>query len=112
MRAQGSDTSGGGAQAHIVMTSRQSGTTTLLQAEAQVFLTGRVAGFGRSLAGDVSRRMFQEFAHAVDLVASGGEPVPSAQVPKALPMLWSVLSDRLRERARKVRNRWGRGSSA
>lgn len=112
MRAQGSDTSGGGAQAHIVMTSRQSGTTTLLQAEAQVFLTGRVAGFGRSLAGDVSRRMFQEFAHAVDRVASGGEPVPSAQVPKALPMLWSVLSDRLRERARKVRNRWGRGSSA
>jgi len=111
MRAQGNDTSGGGAQAHIVMTSRQSGTTTLLQAEAQVFLTGRVAGFGRSLAGDVSRRMFQEFARAVDQVASGREPAPSGQAPKALSMLWSVLGDRLRERARKVRSRLGRGSS-
>jgi xanthine dehydrogenase YagT iron-sulfur-binding subunit len=111
LRAQGADTSGGGAQAHIEMTSRQSGTTTTLEAQARVFLTGRVAGFGRSLAGDVSRRMFEEFARAVDQVASGGEPAPSGQTPKALSMLWSVLADRLRERARAARNRLRRKRS-
>ena len=112
LRAQGSDTSGGGAQAHIVMSSRQSGATTSLEAQARVFLTGRVAGFGRSLAGDVSRRMFEDFARAVDQVASGQELTASGQPPKALSMLWSVFADRLRERVRMVRKRFGRHDSA
>jgi carbon-monoxide dehydrogenase small subunit len=62
LNAQGKDSGGGGAQAGIVMSAAAADAGTSLTAEASMFLTGRIAGFGRSLAGDVSRRMFEEFA--------------------------------------------------
>lgn len=104
MNAQGKDTGGGGAQARIEMVAaaREDGGTSL-QADADVFLTGRIAGFGRSLAGDVSRRMFEDFARAVDRAAAGEEPDASARPPGALSLLWSTLADRTRQRVRRVR---------
>ena len=110
MRAQGKDTGGGGAQARIVMTAAAAdGGGTTLQAEANVFLTGRIAGFGRSLAGDVSRRMFEEFARAVDRAASGEEPSTGAQPPSAFSLLLATIVDRVRQRLRRGRRRRPRG---
>jgi aerobic-type carbon monoxide dehydrogenase small subunit (CoxS/CutS family)/carbon monoxide dehydrogenase subunit G len=108
MRGQGKDTGGGGAQADIVMTAVPSGTGVSLHAEARVFLTGRIAGFGRSLAGDVSRRMFEEFARALDRAAAGAEPDARARPPGAVSILVGALSDRFRQRLTRLRRGRGR----
>ncbi|MEU6137248.1 2Fe-2S iron-sulfur cluster-binding protein [Nocardioides sp. NPDC047086] len=110
MRAQGKDT-GGGAQARIVMTAAEvDGGGTALQAEASVFLTGRIAGFGRSLAGDVSRRMFEEFARAVDRAAAGEEePTAGTRPPGAVSLLLATIVDRVRQLFRRLTSR-GRGA--
>lgn len=98
--AQGKDTSGGGAQAEIRLQASSADGATTLQAHARVFLTGRVAGFGRSLAGDVSRRMFEEFASAVGQAASG-KTVDAAQPPSALRILLDALWERWGPRRRR-----------
>jgi carbon-monoxide dehydrogenase small subunit len=106
MNAQGKDTGGGGAQAGIVMSAEPHGDGgTSLQAVADVFLTGRIAGFGRSLAGDVSRRMFEDFARAVDRAAAGEEPNAAARPPGAVSLLLATLGDRLRQRLRRLTHR-------
>ncbi len=103
MNGQGKDTGGGGAQAGITMTAAPgSDGGTSLRATADVFLTGRIAGFGRSLAGDVSRRMFADFARALDQAASGEEPDAAARPPSAIALLWSTIVDRVRARRRRV----------
>lgn len=105
MQAQGQDAGGGGARAQIVMSAQPSASGTELHAEAKVFLTGRIAGFGRSLAGDVSRRMFEEFARAVDHAASGKEPDPSTSPPRAMSILASAMADRTRRGLRQLGTR-------
>jgi carbon-monoxide dehydrogenase small subunit len=103
MNAQGKDTGGGGAQAGIVIVATPLGAGgTSLQAKADVFLTGRIAGFGRSLAGDVSRRMFADFARALDQAAAGEEPDVSARPPGAFALLLSTLVERVRQRVRRL----------
>ncbi|HKN95905.1 MAG TPA: 2Fe-2S iron-sulfur cluster-binding protein [Pseudonocardiaceae bacterium] len=69
--AKGSDAGGGGTQARLTLTATPSETGTRLAAAADVYLTGRIAQFGRALAGDVSRRMFERFADAVEHAAVG-----------------------------------------
>jgi carbon-monoxide dehydrogenase small subunit len=101
--AQGSDTSGGRAQAEIQLSAYPDGEGTRLEAQARVFLVGRIAGFGRSLAGDVSRRMFEDFASAVDQAARGEVPVTS-KPPSAFRLLLDTIRDR-RRRARENRRR-------
>ncbi|MFC6706813.1 2Fe-2S iron-sulfur cluster-binding protein [Flexivirga alba] len=91
LNAQGKDTGGGSAQAGIVMLATASGAGTSLHADAKVFLTGRIAGFGRSLAGDVSKRMFEDFARAIDQAAAGAEPDVSARPPSAVALLGGAL---------------------
>jgi len=94
--AQGDDASGGQAQAEIQFLAVSDGTGTRLQADARVFLVGRIAGFGRSLAGDVTRRMFEDFATAVDQAARGEEPLANAKPPSAFRILMATLRDRVR----------------
>lgn len=96
MLAQGDDAAGSRAQAEIHLQALAEGTGTTLHATAHVFLTGRIAGFGRSLAGDVSRRMFEEFASAVDRAARGEQPAADARPPSAVRMLIDALRDRYR----------------
>jgi aerobic-type carbon monoxide dehydrogenase small subunit (CoxS/CutS family)/carbon monoxide dehydrogenase subunit G len=112
MRAQGRDSGGGGAQAGIVMIASPADEGTLLHAQADVFLTGRIAGFGRSLAGDVSRRMFEDFARALDRAAAGEEPDAGARPPSAVTLLMSTLLDRFRQRrhARRAHRQEVRGT--
>jgi carbon-monoxide dehydrogenase small subunit len=112
VNAKGKDTGGGGAVAGVVMTAQPSGAGTLLRAEASVFLTGRIAGFGRSLAGDVSRRMFKDFARAVDQVAAGAEPDVASEPPSAVAILIRALADRAREVLKRIRQRTGRNRTS
>jgi carbon-monoxide dehydrogenase small subunit len=84
--AQGTDRGGSSTQAVIRLAAdaADDGGTTLW-ADADVHLTGRIAQFGRALAGDVSRRLFEQFAAAVDEAARTGEaPAPSASHPLRL----------------------------
>jgi carbon monoxide dehydrogenase subunit G len=99
--AQGSDASGGQTQADIRVTAAPAGDEPAggcrLTAEARVYLSGRIAQFGRALAGDVSRRLFEQFAAAVEqAVVSGGAPQTSPVPPGALRILAAALAGRLR----------------
>jgi carbon-monoxide dehydrogenase small subunit len=95
--AQGSDTGGGQTQADIRVTAEPDGDGCRLTAEARVYLSGRIAQFGRALAGDVSRRMFEQFTVAVEqAVASGQAPQASPAPPSALRILAGALAARVR----------------
>ncbi len=96
--AQGADRSGSSTQAVIRLAgeSRPDGGTTL-RAGADVHLSGRIAQFGRALAGDVSRRMFEQFAASVDQAARTGEaPVPTSG-PSPLRLVLAAIRARLRD---------------
>ncbi|GAA5164583.1 2Fe-2S iron-sulfur cluster-binding protein [Pseudonocardia eucalypti] len=90
--AKGTDTGGSATMADIRLAAEPAGTApdpeprttpvdgsgTVLRAEVDLYLSGRIAQFGRALAGDVSRRMFQRFAAEVDRKA-GGRPVTATR---------------------------------
>ena len=82
--AQGADAGGSATQADVLLAAEAGPDGgTVLTAHADVHLTGRVAQFGRALAGDVSRRMFEQFAASVDEAAETGsvtEPRRGAQL--------------------------------
>ncbi len=101
--AQGEDASGGRAQVEILLQADSTGDGTRLQADARVFLTGRIAQFGRSLAGDVSRRMFEQFAASVEQVANGADVMSTPAPPGALRILTATLTDRIRRAVRRYR---------
>ncbi len=102
--AQGQDTGGAQTQADITLVARPTEQGTQLRADAAVYLTGRIAQFGRALAGDISRRMFEQFAEAVKEAATSGEaPQTPAGAPSALRLLLSTLLDRLRRIGRRKR---------
>ncbi|MFJ9787364.1 2Fe-2S iron-sulfur cluster-binding protein [Amycolatopsis sp. NPDC101161] len=95
--AQGQDTGGAQTQADIVLRTEATATGTAMRAEAKVYLTGRIAQFGRALAGDVSRRMFEQFADALREAATSGQaPSGPVKAPSALKLLFAPLIDRLR----------------
>jgi xanthine dehydrogenase YagT iron-sulfur-binding subunit len=97
--AQGQDTGGAQTQADIVLRTEPAERGTLLHAEAKVYLTGRIAQFGRALAGDVGRHMFEQFAAAVSETARTGD-APGGQVraPSAFRLLLRSLLGRLKSR--------------
>ena len=73
------------------------GSGCRLTAEARVYLTGRIAQFGRALAGDVSRRLFEQFADAVEQTVTAGEaPSGPPASPSALRLLTAAVWGRLR----------------
>jgi xanthine dehydrogenase YagT iron-sulfur-binding subunit len=105
--AQGRDAGGAQTQAEIVLRTDAAETRgtetgaadsgTILVADARLYLTGRIAQFGRSLAGDVSRRMFTQFAEAVaEAAATGSTPAGPVKAPSAAGLLLAALLGRLR----------------
>jgi xanthine dehydrogenase YagT iron-sulfur-binding subunit len=100
--AEGQDTGGARTQADITLSteSRDGGTT--VRADAKVYLTGRIAQFGRALAGDVSRRMFEQFTEAVaEAAISGSAPSGPVAAPSATRLLFASLRDRCRRMFRR-----------
>ena len=106
---QGSDTGGSATAADVVLaaTPTPDGGTELT-AHADVHLSGRVAQFGRALAGDVSRRLFEQFAAGVDEAAETGSV---SEVPLARRLRLAAAAARdaaagaLRRAAQRVRDR-------
>lgn len=92
--AMGSDAGGGGTQARLTLVATPTAAGARLSAAADVYLTGRIAQFGRALAGDVSRRMFEQFAEAVEQTAAGGAP-RHRRGAGALSLAFGVLRQRL-----------------
>ncbi len=80
--AAGRDVSGSGVQADVTVTadSTGGGAGTSLRAEAKLYLSGRAAQFGRSLAGDVSRGLFEQFGACVERTLTTGEEATPGQV--------------------------------
>lgn len=95
--AQGRDTGGAQTQAEIILRTTPEDGGTTLSADARLYLTGRIAQFGRSLAGDVGRRMFETFAESVRDAATGAPPV-RAEPPNALGLALRALWHRIRSR--------------
>ena len=98
--ARGADRGGSSTQAVIRLAADAHGTGTMLRADADVHLSGRIAQFGRALAGDVSRRLFEQFAAAVDEAAATGEaPTPgTGPSPLRLAVTAAVAAARARLR--------------
>jgi carbon-monoxide dehydrogenase small subunit len=99
--AQGGDPASGQAQADITLTVTDAGRAAgdaaraVLAASARLYLTGRIATFGRSLSGDVAAHMFTEFAAAIERAAIG--QTPDAAAPAGgLRLMAAVLAKRLR----------------
>jgi carbon-monoxide dehydrogenase small subunit len=89
--AQGADAGGSATQAEIRLAAAPSdGGGTALQADVDLYLSGRIAQFGRALAGDVSRRMFEQFAGAVDETARTGS-APEVTRPSAAAVAGAAL---------------------
>jgi len=104
--AQGQDTGGAQTQADIVLRTEAAGEGTVLHADAKVYLTGRIAQFGRALAGDISRRMFEQFAAAVAEAATSGEaPQGPVKPPSAMKLMFGTLLDRMKLALRRGRRR-------
>ncbi len=102
--AQGADRGGSSTQAVIRLAAEalpDGGTT--LRAGADVHLSGRIAQFGRALAGDVSRRLFEQFAEAVDTAARTGEAPDPTSGPHPFRLLLAALRARLRTMLRRRR---------
>ncbi len=95
--AQGADRGGSSTQAviRLAAASLPDGGTTL-RAGADVHLSGRIAQFGRALAGDVSRRLFEQFAAAVDEAARTGEAPRPSSGPSPLRLVLDAIRARLR----------------
>jgi hypothetical protein len=106
---QGADAGGSATQADIRLHAEPGPGGTVLRADADLFLSGRVAQFGRALAGDVSRRLFEQFATAVEETARTGR---TTSVPAGPPSAVRLLVDLVRARARRAVQRWrGRSGS-
>jgi carbon-monoxide dehydrogenase small subunit len=97
VHAQGADAGGSATQADIqLLVSPASGGGSVLSADAGLFLSGRIAQFGRALAGDVSRRMFEQFASAVEQAATTGTAPEVGAGPSPARIVLGVLLARLR----------------
>ncbi len=101
--AQGADAGGNRTAADIgLRVSAADDGGSVLQADAAVFLSGRIAQFGRALAGDVSQRLFEQFADAVDQTARTGTAPDVGAGPGALRLGLQAAAATVRRRAAQV----------
>jgi carbon-monoxide dehydrogenase small subunit len=105
--AQGADAGGSATQADIRLRVEPGAEdSAVLCAEAALFLSGRIAQFGRALAGDVSRRMFEQFCGCVEETARTGRVAERpTRAPSALRLLLETLRGRLRAALRRRSDR-------
>jgi aerobic carbon-monoxide dehydrogenase small subunit len=105
--ARGADTGGSATQADIRLRVEPGDGVdggAVLHADAALYLSGRIAQFGRALAGDVSRRMFERLCVNVEQAARTGRAAERpAKPPSALGMLLATAVDRLRAAVRRIR---------
>jgi carbon-monoxide dehydrogenase small subunit len=117
LAATGKDTGGSTARADLHLHVEPTATGSTIRANAKLFLAGRIARFGRSLAGDISRGLFEQFGDNVQATLTGGETASTTSTePQPLrigPLLRSTLAtllDRARKRYHELRTPPGGGS--
>ncbi|MHA6794599.1 2Fe-2S iron-sulfur cluster-binding protein [Pseudonocardia bannensis] len=104
--AQGADTGGSATQADIRLAAEAGPDGgTVLRADAALFLSGRIAQFGRALAGDVSRRLFEQFAEAVDETARTGAAPDVSSGPSPVRIAVGAAVDAVKRAAARGRQR-------
>lgn len=101
---QGKDEGGGGVKADIRLAVDTVGSASLLRANADLYMSGRIAQFGRSLAGDISQDMFAQFAAAISAKARGEEPVKTTGI-SAREMVVKLIASRIRAIFRRIGGR-------
>jgi aerobic-type carbon monoxide dehydrogenase small subunit (CoxS/CutS family)/carbon monoxide dehydrogenase subunit G len=88
--AGGRDASGSGVRVLVTLSAQPSGgAATTMRALARLYLSGRIAQFGRSLGGEVSRQLFAEFGSCVERTLTTGEPAPPSRVTAAR-LMWRL----------------------
>ncbi|MBV8430402.1 MAG: 2Fe-2S iron-sulfur cluster binding domain-containing protein [Solirubrobacterales bacterium] len=104
--ASGSDESGSGVRAALAISaaSAETGNGTSLRAQAELYLSGRAAQFGRSLAGDVSRQLFQEFGACAERTITTGEDAAPRRLA-AFALARRLFAARLRALVRRLTGR-------
>jgi aerobic-type carbon monoxide dehydrogenase small subunit (CoxS/CutS family)/carbon monoxide dehydrogenase subunit G len=102
--AAGRDISGGGVRADLRVSAepRDSGGTRV-RAQAKLYLSGRAAQFGRSLAGDVSRQLFAQFGQGVEQTLKTGEIAKPTQL-RGGALAWTLIRARLMSIVRRIRS--------
>ncbi len=106
--AAGRDASGGGIRAELALGAEPAADGTALHAGAKLYLSGRAAQFGRSIAGDVSRQLFVEFGDCVERTLTTGEVVEPGKLG-AGAMARRLLVARVRELFRRLFRRRDQG---
>lgn len=104
--AEANDPSGGTVQGVVHLQIDPSGEGSIIYAHAEMHMTGRIAQFGRSLADDVSKDMFNQFAAALAATARGEEPVADGAPPSAVKMAARLVLARSRAIVQRI-NRKG-----
>jgi aerobic-type carbon monoxide dehydrogenase small subunit (CoxS/CutS family)/carbon monoxide dehydrogenase subunit G len=104
--AAGQDVSGSGVRAEVMISADASseGDGTALRALGKLYLTGRAAQFGRTLAGDVSRGLFSEFATCVERTLTTGKETEPRRLSGG-EVAWRLLRARLRALMRQLKIR-------
>jgi carbon-monoxide dehydrogenase small subunit len=109
--AAGRDPTGDSVRADLTLRAdaREDGGA-LIVASARLFLAGRAAQFGRTVVGDVSRQLFEQFGSCVDRTLTTGEVVEPTQL-RGGGLAWQLLRgrlvglrDRLLQRVRRLRS--------
>jgi len=106
--AAGRDRSGGGVRADVMLSAQDgAGGGTRVRAHARLHLSGRTAQFGRAIAGDVGRQLFQEFGACVERTLAGDTGAQPRRL-RGTALAWTLARARLRALAGRLR---GRGRS-
>lgn len=103
--AEANDPSGGTVQGVVQLEIDPSGEGSIINAHAEMHMTGRIAQFGRSLADDVSKDMFNQFTAALDATARGEEPVVGGAPPSAVKMATRLVLARVRALVQRLKRK-------
>jgi carbon-monoxide dehydrogenase small subunit len=93
--AAGSDL-GGSTSARLTIRVTAEADTTILHAAADVYLRGPIARFGRALGDEISRRLFEQFALAVEQTALTGNAPAATRGPNPITIVFGAWRTRLR----------------
>lgn len=93
--AQAADAGGGEVKADVLLRVVGAPHGSVIRAEADLHMVGRIAQFGRALAGDVSKDMFGRFTAGLD-AATRGEEIEAAPPASAVGMAWHMATARTR----------------
>jgi aerobic-type carbon monoxide dehydrogenase small subunit (CoxS/CutS family)/carbon monoxide dehydrogenase subunit G len=104
--AAGRDASGSGVRADLTVSAdaAEPGGGSIVRAHAKLYLSGRAAQFGRSLAGDVSRQLFAEFGSCVERTLTTGEVSQPRQLAGGA-VAWRMFRSRVRQLLQRLTSR-------